>query len=991
VAWVDTTVVPAVAISVAYRHLISRADRAATRVRKKVALLHPRLPASTDEPSLHDDRRGDSAAASSDGGGGGVGIGLSLDTGLDIIVAQLGTLWAGCHFVPLPLTLVSEHGTIDLLERSAVRVIVCSPQRVADVEAMCRQCGHAITVIQFDEQNEPIDHPAAAPAEDNAGAVPGANHTPSLDGGHSREHHRASRVCTFFTSGTTGRPKAVHSTAEEWAAFVTAAPEPYGLSAASRVFVATSSLFDPSAGLTFAALLIGATVCVAPWSTTLLQLRACIEVTAATHCSSTPSVFALFDLGATEDCPRESSLSTVILGGEPMPVALAKRWLKRGVTLINTYGITEATVYQFAHTIPPRVATFSDDMILEQTLTIGAPFDGITFELVNARTAIDASQSCDEPEQSVSRSGELVLRGTQVGGPGRWGADGDADAKSDPAFGEATHIGGLFTGDIVQQSSDGDVVFIGRVDRQVKLNGRRIELGPIEATIVRVMFPEVHRVVAFVANEQLCTVCFAEPRDLNTTAAFGTAVRLLCSLTLPPHLVPSSVLFLTEAPVTHTGKIDMAALSALVTAPSLVNDLANNVVWRPTGWLSIVASCWATEIGVPLQLLHPGSNFAELSGNSLTALRICSRLWHLQEGAGNDAQSQGVFGEHMGVFSPAQLLSTSVLSDYASMLASATTRFPPQLGTLGTSVGDTTEATVVPLVPNTACATVASAPKQPPTTPLAFDVLAARAVSLNTLDLLRIILLHHSPPTTTLDQLLVSAVHLNQNGCTELLLSRGASANAIGAGGVTVLHRAVAHKSDTIAQTLLRASADVTATDDNNQTALHHAARTGADAHCFELLFESWAVSAAAIAACAASAAAVSVGDSACDSGPLPCSDDTSVCDSLDKWGRTPLQYVRSVSLTFRTLRGLPLSACLQAFVAVFVFLPPQPLTSWATANGHRQAVVSLLSAGSDTLLQDFQNDSSLDLAERRAECRAWLTGQDGGACDQLTLSLFKL
>ena len=157
---------------------------------------------------------------------------------------------------------------------------------------------------------------------------------------------------------------------------------------------------------------------------------------------------------------------------------------------------------------------------------------------------------------------------------------------------------------------------------------------------------------------------------------------------------------------------------------------------------------------------------------------------------------------------------------------------------------------------------------------------------------------------------------------------------------------AVQHKGDSLTKLLLTSGADVKLVDDNQQTALHHAARTGGDVGCLEMLLQSWS-DATATGPQSAGTANTGGGASAHEDA------NTEACRQLDKWGRTPLH--------------------------------------WATVNGHRSAVVALVEAGSDMWLKDFQRDSSMDLAERRAECREWLNGQDGVRCDKLTLSMLQL
>ena len=134
---------------------------------------------------------------------------------------------------------------------------------------------------------------------------------------------------------------------------------------------------------------------------------------------------------------------------------------------------------------------------------------------------------------------------------------------------------------------------------------------------------------------------------------------------------------------------------------------------------------------------------------------------------------------------------------------------------------------------------------------------------------------------------------------------------------------------------VLQAGADVMAVDGNKQTAVHHAARSGADAYGIAGLLSAWQQAATA-------------DGTALDSGAT-----CGAVGALDVWGRTPLH--------------------------------------WAVVNGHRDAVVTLLEAGSDQGLEDLQNESPLAIAKRRAICREWINGQDGGQCDKFTLSLFNL
>ena len=901
------------------------------------------------------------------------GVGLCMDNGLCMAVAQLGTLWAESHFVPLPI------GALDSpavgLEVQAmledVDLILCAPDLVGKIEALAAGLAHRVSTCA-------IDDAALAHLPSDAPIV-----------GHDRNDASTKRFCTHFTSGTTGPPKPVHSSHAEFGAFATAAAAPYLLTPSSRVFVATSHIFDPSAGMIFASWAAGAAVCLAPWRHTLAHLRASIELTRATHVCSTPAVWALYDLhgeGAADAAP-----STILLGGEPMPASLIRLWLRPDVTLVNTYGTTEATVYQFAYRIPPSAASLTDEEIAEHARCLGTPFEGISVE-VAARAADDDAADADHDESAAAAAGELVLRGTQVGGAERWSSRplAPTDHAAPQADAHDPFHAPFFTGDLVRvRPADGLLLFAGRADRQVKLNGRRIELGPIETAIVKVMLPIVDRAVVVPVRGQhlhafcqvaacqvaACHVASISPggaTDVSWCAGSLTvhaaAVRMLCALELPEHVVPAGISFLTELPVTANGKTDARALSAMAHERGAMAEFTASPDWDPpTGWLRTVAQCWAFELGVPIGRLSATADFRALSGSSLVALRICSHLWALRGVRSEQASSGGVFGEHMGAFSPVRLLSTPILGEYAAMLASGGQDDHAAGGASDNTIkieGPASDQTLRPL----------------PLSP--FDALAAQAVREGACDLLSVLLERSSidvssgsddaangttAPTPSnardgvsgcmKDELLLSAVHMEHGSCAALLLRLGASPNAHGAGGVNVLSMAVqrhtSNKGQELARLLLANGADVRAVDDDMQTAVHHASRTGGDAACLGMLLRSWdgATATGVPPASTAPTGAHKEGEDAPEDGEEDgvCG----ACGALDKWGRTPLH--------------------------------------WATANGHRDAVVALVEAGSDMWLKDHQAESSMDIAERRAECREWLDGQDGARCDRLTLSMLRL
>lgn len=196
VCWVDAAASPPCARSVSYSALVEMADRVADIVRRV--------------------------------GRPGTGVGLCLDNGLAAVACQLGALWAGSHFVPLD-TPAAQPQLSGMLERSGIEVVFCAPHLTDELATVSEACEHAVTVLVIDDA-ELIKPGAARFCMKGGGAATAAAATPLLQPLPPEQD----RVCTFHTSGTTGAPKPVHDTPEQWAAFAAAAVKAWHITSGSR-------------------------------------------------------------------------------------------------------------------------------------------------------------------------------------------------------------------------------------------------------------------------------------------------------------------------------------------------------------------------------------------------------------------------------------------------------------------------------------------------------------------------------------------------------------------------------------------------------------------------------------------------------------------------------------------------------------------------------------------------------------------------------------
>lgn len=306
-----------------------------------------------------------------------------------------------------------------------------------------------------------------------------------------------------------------------------------------------------------------------------------------THFQCTPSLAEMLVADPGEhDAIR--SLAHVMLGGEAMPVELARqlRSMREG-RFTNMYGPTETTIWSLVH----EVAEVGDGAI-----PIGRP-------ILNNPISIRDESGAEMP---VGTWGELHIGGEGV-------ARGYRDRPELTAERFVERDGGRTygTGDVARVHPSGQwVEFGGRGDGQVKIRGHRIELGEIEAVIDSI--PGVAKsVVATPPDQPSSLIAFVVPTDgaIEPAAVIdGVAARL------PDAMVPSSVRSIDALPLTPNGKVDRKALpfgGAGGEAAPVADDLEGNE--------SVVASVWAAVLGHGAGL---DDNFFDIGGHSLRAVAV---------------------------------------------------------------------------------------------------------------------------------------------------------------------------------------------------------------------------------------------------------------------------------------------------------------------------------------------------------------------------------
>ncbi|AUX45961.1 uncharacterized protein SOCE26_074630 [Sorangium cellulosum] len=502
---------------------------------------------------------------------------------VDGVVAMIGILMAGAWFVPLSRNLPAERLTFVREDLRARFVVAGRPH--AD-----RYVAAGFEVVD-----------AAAQREDARRAT-AADHT---SGGDAIAY-------AIYTSGSTGTPKAVLVEHAQVLHFADAVAARYGIGPGDCMVSGAPWSFDAVIFEIPVFLILGGRVYVADEEERRapVQKLALLREQRATVHNDTPVAFRGVIQEMIEGARLGQPLPAVktwVVGGEattPKDVErLRAAYAAAGqepAAFINSYGPTESTVFVTEHACDAADTG-------RVRVPIGVPLPGMTALVL------------DEQKRPVPRGarGHLYVSGPAVA-RGYWGQPeltGRAffptlDASAPPA----TRM--YRTGDVVRVRPDGLIDFLGRADRQVKLRGHRIELAEVELAFTKQEGVAQALVTTRVVAGSPALVAYVVPSRGVSLSGRQLRDRLLARL--PAYMVPWIVAVIDVFPLGATGKIAEHALPS----PELFVDRT-----APREATSPVEAALVTIVGEVLGArVGPDDHFFELGGDSITALRVVTRM-----------------------------------------------------------------------------------------------------------------------------------------------------------------------------------------------------------------------------------------------------------------------------------------------------------------------------------------------------------------------------
>ena len=539
-------------------------------------------------------------------------VGICMERSFALVIGLLGILKAGAAYVPFDPSYPADRLSYLVQDADVPVLVVLEPFRsrfdsqrqIVTLDAECRAL-----------HNEDTTNPKTPVSPDNLAYV-------------------------IYTSGSTGNPKGAMNSHRGVCNLLQWAHEKYQINANDRVLQNTTFSFDASVWELFWPLVAGASMVLARpgGHRDHTYLRDLINEYQITTMQIVPSMLSAFlDEPGVESCV---SLRLVFAIGELLPAAVVRSFFSRlSAKLYNTYGPTEASVDATSFACSPVDS--------HRSVPIGTPNANIQTYVLDSQF-----QLCP-----IGVAGELYIGGVSVGRGYHRRPELTAERFLPNPF--SRHEGARLykTGDLVRYLPDKNIEFLGRNDYQVKIRGFRVELGEIEAALVR--HPSVSQAVVLArqiaASEQrptnyqvrqeknpeiasefsnLLRPKAAQENDQPNPSAARLAAYLVCANprpaihelraflreSLPEYMVPADFVFLEDLPFFPNGKLNRQALpdpdaSVRLSEADYVAPVTPAEVLLAQIWSEVLD---VLEIGVD-------DNFFELGGDSIRSLNVRAR------------------------------------------------------------------------------------------------------------------------------------------------------------------------------------------------------------------------------------------------------------------------------------------------------------------------------------------------------------------------------
>ncbi len=502
-------------------------------------------------------------------------VALYVDHSVELVASLLAIFKIGAIFLPLDIKHPS-HRILTTIEESQAKMVITKKNQISSLKIPVLDLSSKAIIDQ-------IQHISYAPL-------------PSIIMPENVAY-------LIYTSGSTGKPKGIAISHRAILHYLKTIPVDYNLNEDLHFPLYSSLAFDLTLTSLLYPLFFSHTIHLYPQDNDLIeQFHKIIHNPKITHLKLTPA-----HLHFLKELPLQTSnIVQLIVGGEQLTTALmgeVSKLFSHSVSIINEYGPTETTIgCIFFNSLTDKLAPLS-------VVPIGQPLTGTEAYVCN-----DYLQ-----ELPINCPGELYLGGPNLG-YGYWNQPSLTAERFLPHFYNPS--------DRLYKTSDGAIrlknnhlLCLGRLDRQIKVRGYRIELEEIEATILK--HPKIEKVVVTAVKKQtqdteqyLCGYFVSKSNQLMDIGE----IKEYLHHHLPDYMIPKFLIQSSQIPLTANGKIDLKAL------PTPFENQNEDELKLPSSEKeSVLFSIWAEVLQIAPHGLSINKNFFELGGDSIKAMQITAR------------------------------------------------------------------------------------------------------------------------------------------------------------------------------------------------------------------------------------------------------------------------------------------------------------------------------------------------------------------------------
>ncbi|MEC2181359.1 amino acid adenylation domain-containing protein [Bacillus spizizenii] len=402
----------------------------------------------------------------------------------------------------------------------------------------------------------------------------------------------------IYTSGSTGNPKGVLIEHRGLANYIGWAKEVYVNDEKTNFPLYSSVSFDLTVTSVFTPLITGNTIIVYDGEDKSAVLSTIMQDPRIDIIKLTPAhLHVLKEMNIADG----TTIRKMIVGGENLSTRLAhsiSEQFKGQLDIFNEYGPTEAVV-------GCMIYRYDAERDRREFVPIGTPAANTSIYV------LDASMNL----VPIGVPGEMYISGAGVA-RGYWNRpDLTAEKFVHNPFAPGTIM--YKTGDLAKRLRDGNLIYLGRIDEQVKIRGHRIELGEVEAAMHKVEAVQKAVVIAREEEDGLQQLCAYYVSNKPITIA---EIREQLSQELPDYMIPSHYVQLEQLPLTSNGKINRKALPA----PEVSLEQIAEYVPPGNEVESKLAALWQEVLKIHrVGIKH---NFFDLGGNSIRATALAVRI-----------------------------------------------------------------------------------------------------------------------------------------------------------------------------------------------------------------------------------------------------------------------------------------------------------------------------------------------------------------------------